>query len=57
MPYQEVAFEPGSRYSYSNPGFIYLARVIEQLSGDPWETHVQKNQYQRIRDQAMELIQ
>jgi CubicO group peptidase (beta-lactamase class C family) len=43
MPYQEVAFEPGSRYSYSNPGFIYLARVIEQLSGDPWETYVQKN--------------
>jgi CubicO group peptidase (beta-lactamase class C family) len=43
MPYQEVAFEPGSRYSYSNPGFIYLARVIEQLSGDPWESYVQKN--------------
>ena len=43
MPYQEVAFEPGSRYSYSNPGFIYLARVIEQLTGDPWETYVQKN--------------
>src|SRR5216117_1749281 len=43
MPYQEVAFAPGSRYSYSNPGFIYLARIIEQLSGDPWETYVQKN--------------
>ena len=43
MPYQEVAFEPGSRFSYSNPAFIYLARVIEQLSGDPWETYVQKN--------------
>jgi CubicO group peptidase (beta-lactamase class C family) len=43
MPHQEVAFEPGSRYSYSNPAFIYLARVIEQLSGDPWESYVQKN--------------
>jgi CubicO group peptidase (beta-lactamase class C family) len=43
MPYQEVAFEPGSRYSYSNPAFIYLARIIEQLSGDPWESYVQKN--------------
>jgi CubicO group peptidase (beta-lactamase class C family) len=43
MPYQEVAFEPGSRFSYSNPAFIYLARVIEQLSGDPWETYIQKN--------------
>ncbi len=43
MPYQEVLFKPGSRYSYSNPGFIYLGRIIEQLSGDPWETYIQKN--------------
>src|SRR5439155_22667056 len=43
MPYQEVLFAPGSRYSYSNPGFIYLARIIEQITGDPWETYVQKN--------------
>jgi CubicO group peptidase (beta-lactamase class C family) len=43
MPYQEIAFEPGSRFSYSNPAFIYLARVIETLSGDPWETYIQKN--------------
>lgn len=43
MPYQEIAFKPGSRYSYSNPGFIYLARIIEQVTGDPWESYVQKN--------------
>ena len=43
MPYQEVLFKPGSHYSYSNPGFIYLARVIEHLTGDAWETYVQKN--------------
>ncbi len=43
MPYQELHFRPGSKYSYSNPGFIYLARVIETISGDPWETYVQKN--------------
>src|SRR4051812_8926352 len=30
MPYQQLEFRPGSRYGYSNPGFIYLARVIEQ---------------------------
>src|SRR5213592_609563 len=43
MPYQEILFAPGSRYSYSNPGFIYLARIIEQITGDPWEAYVQKN--------------
>ena len=43
MPYQEVLFKPGSKYSYSNPGYIYLARVIEQLTGDPWEDYIRKN--------------
>ncbi|PYP24800.1 MAG: serine hydrolase [Gemmatimonadetes bacterium] len=43
LPYQEVAFAPGSRYSYSNPGFIYLARIIEQLTGDPYQSYVYKN--------------
>jgi len=43
MPYQEVGFKPGARYSYSNPAFIYLARIVEQLTGDPWEAYVQKN--------------
>ncbi len=43
MPYEEVAFKPGSRYSYSNPAFVYLGRIVEQLTGDPWEAYVQKN--------------
>jgi CubicO group peptidase (beta-lactamase class C family) len=43
MPYQELLFPPGSRYSYSNPGFIYLARIIESITNDPWEVYVQKN--------------
>lgn len=43
MPYQELRFPPGSQYGYSNPGFIYLARIIEQLSGDSWQTYVYKN--------------
>src|SRR5262245_2984269 len=43
MPYQQLMFKPGSRYGYSNPGFVYLARVIEQITGDPWDAYVQKN--------------
>jgi CubicO group peptidase (beta-lactamase class C family) len=43
MPYQEIGFAPGSRFGYSNPGFVYLARVIEQLTGDPWAVYIQKN--------------
>lgn len=43
MPYEQLAFPPGERFGYSNPAFIYLARIIEQLSGDPWDGYVQKN--------------
>ena len=43
MPYQELLFRPGSRYGYSNPAFVYLARVIEQITGDPWDAYIQKN--------------
>ena len=43
MPYTEVEFPPGSKYSYSNPGIVYLGQVIERLTGGPWEQHIQKN--------------
>jgi CubicO group peptidase (beta-lactamase class C family) len=43
MPYQQLDFAPGTKYQYSNPAFIYLGRVIEKLSGDPYEVYIQKN--------------
>jgi CubicO group peptidase (beta-lactamase class C family) len=49
MPYQRLHFRPGSRYGYSNPGYIYLARVIEKLTGDPWAVYVQKNLWTPLR--------
>jgi CubicO group peptidase (beta-lactamase class C family) len=43
LPYQRLWFAPGSRYGYSNPAFIYLARVIERITGDAWQSYVYKN--------------
>ncbi len=43
MPYTEILFKPGSKFSYSNLGIIFLGRVIEQLSGDSFEVYIDKN--------------
>jgi CubicO group peptidase (beta-lactamase class C family) len=43
LPYTDVQFAPGSTYSYSNPGVIFLGRIIELLSGDDYEVYVTKN--------------
>jgi CubicO group peptidase (beta-lactamase class C family) len=43
LPYTDVQFAPGSKYSYSNPGVIFLGRIIQLLSGDDYEVYVAKN--------------
>ncbi len=43
MPYTEILFKPGSKFSYSNPGIIFLGRVIELLTGDDYEVYIDKN--------------
>jgi CubicO group peptidase (beta-lactamase class C family) len=48
MPYTRVLFEPGSRYSYSNPGIIFLGRVIEKVTGDVFEAYVEKNVFRPL---------
>ncbi len=43
MPYTEILFKPGSKFSYSNPGIIFLGRIIEELTGDDYEVYIDKN--------------
>jgi len=43
LPYTRIEFPPGSRYSYSNPGIVFLGRVIERLTGDDYEVYIDKN--------------
>ena len=45
IPYDEVKkrpleFEPGSRINYSNNGYYLLGRVIEKVSGQPWDEYL-----------------
>lgn len=43
LPYTRLQFRPGSRFSYSNPGIVYLGQVIERLSGEDFEVYIDKN--------------
>lgn len=43
LPYTEILFKPGSKFSYSNPGIVYLGRVIETLTKDDFEVYIDKN--------------
>jgi CubicO group peptidase (beta-lactamase class C family) len=43
LPYTELLFKPGTEYRYSNPGVIFLGRIIELLSGDDFEVYITKN--------------
>ena len=41
--YTHIAFAPGSRWSYSNLGYVFLGQIIERLSGDDFEVYIDKN--------------
>ncbi len=48
MPYTEILFKPGSKFSYSNPGIIFLGRVIEQITKDDYEVYIDKNVFKPL---------
>ncbi len=34
---------PGTKYRYTNAGYILLAAIVEEVSGQPFETYLQQN--------------
>lgn len=43
LPFTEILFKPGSKFSYSNLGIVFLGQVIERLTLDDYEVYVDKN--------------
>ncbi len=40
---QRLDFDPGERFAYSNFGYCLLGRVIEKLTGQPYEAYVKQH--------------
>jgi CubicO group peptidase (beta-lactamase class C family) len=38
--YPDLVCEPGKTSQYSNPHYLALARIVEEVSGEPYETYV-----------------
>jgi CubicO group peptidase (beta-lactamase class C family) len=46
---QPLDFPPGEEWSYSNSGYIVLGSIIQQASGDPYQTFLQKNVFEPLQ--------
>jgi len=40
-----LEFEPGSKWSYSNYGFLLLGMIVQKVSGEDYYTYVRENVY------------
>jgi len=43
-----VLFEPGTRFGYSGEGFLYLQRVVEHVTGTPFEKYVERELFEPL---------
>ncbi|HYK38061.1 serine hydrolase domain-containing protein [Alloacidobacterium sp.] len=48
LPYTEIKFKPGTRYSYSNLAVVFLGKIIERVSGDQFEVYMEKNVFRPL---------
>lgn len=44
--HSKLLFQPGTQYKYSNEGYSILGRIIELVSGQNYESYVNKNLFQ-----------
>jgi D-alanyl-D-alanine carboxypeptidase len=45
---EPLSFVPGTRWSYSNTGYQWLARIIEHLNGEPYEQFLSEVMFKHV---------
>jgi CubicO group peptidase (beta-lactamase class C family) len=46
---REMAFKPGEKFGFSNPGYIFLGHIIERVSGKSYETFLSENIFEPLK--------
>lgn len=44
----DLEFEPGSKFSYSNSGYVLLAKIIEEVTGKTYEENMQERIFDKV---------
>jgi len=52
---QPLQFDPGTRFAYSNLGYHLLGRIVEKVSGKPYETYVREEVLAPLGISAMRI--
>lgn len=51
----KLKFTPGSKFAYSNLGYVLLGQLIEQVSGKTYEAYIEKNIFENCGSGSNEL--
>ncbi len=51
-----IHFPPGERFSYSGEGFVYLAKVVEQVTGKPLNEYMTEAVFQPLGMQSSSYV-
>ncbi|MEO5356501.1 MAG: beta-lactamase family protein [Nitrospirae bacterium YQR-1] len=52
---KHLDFDPGTDYAYSNIGYVILGKIVEKVSGQPYEKYVKSEIFNPIGITAMRL--
>ncbi len=54
---EELLFEPGEKFAYSNSGYALLGKIIELVSGQSYNDYIQTNIFNRVGMDNSYLVQ
>ena len=57
MRTQDFAFKPGTKFAYSNYGYLLLGEVVAQITGQSYEAYVSENIMEKIGVRGMKYAQ